>query len=102
MRIHFERTGGVAGVRLASNLASDALPESEAIALKRLVEASGFLDLPARIDAVASAGSGGDRFNYTITVDDGPRSQTVQVSEAAAPPALRALIGWLAQAARRR
>ena len=101
MRIHFERTGGVAGVRLASNLASDALPESEALALKRLVEASGFFDLPARIDALAS-GSGGDRFNYTITVDDGPRSQTVQVSEAAAPPALRALIGWLSQAARRR
>jgi hypothetical protein len=99
MRIDLQRTGGVAGIRLASSTASDTLPQPAARELTRLVEASNFFALPARIDA---EGAAGDRFTYTITIDDGSRSHTVQVSDAAAPAALRPLIGWLMQATRRR
>ena len=99
MRIEFERTGGVEGVRLACSLSSDTLPDSDARELTRLVEASGFFDLPGRIE---EADSGGDRFGYAIAIDEGSRSHAVQVAEAAAPAALRPLIGWLTAAARRR
>lgn len=99
MRIDFERTGGVAGVRLASRIASDTLPDADAHELTRLVEASRFFDLPGRIEEPTASP---DRFAYAITIDDGSRSHTVQVSEAAAPAPLRPLLGWLAAAARRR
>jgi len=74
VRIDLERTGGVAGIRLATTTASDSLPEPAARELTRLVDASGFFALPARIDA---DGAVGDRFTYTITIDDGSRSHTV-------------------------
>lgn len=99
MRIELERTGGVTGMRLACSIASGTLPDSDAQELTRLVETSRFFDLPGRIEETDSSG---DRFGYAITIDDGSRSHTVQVSEAAAPAALRPLIGWLTAAARRR
>lgn len=99
MRIEFERTGGVTGLRVACRIASDTLLDSDAQELTRLVEGSRFFDLPGRIE---EADSHGDRFGYVIAIDDGSRSHTVHVSEAAAPAALRPLIGWLTAAARRR
>ena len=99
MRIDVVRTGGVAGVRRASSIASGALPEQDARELTRLVEASGFFDLPGRIE---QADSGNDRFRYAITIDDGSRSHTVEVDEAAVPAALSPLMAWLTAAARQR
>ena len=98
MRIDVVRTGGVAGVRRASSIASDTLPEHDTRELTRLVEASRFFDLPGRIE---HADSGGDRFGYAITIDDGSRSHTVEVDESAVPAALRPLIAWLTAAGRR-
>jgi hypothetical protein len=66
--------------------------------LARLVETRRFFDLPARTE---HATAGGDRFGYAITVEDGSRSHTVKVGEAAVPPPLRPLIEWLTAAARR-
>ena len=105
MRIDVVRTGGVAGLRRASSIASDMLPEHDARELMRLVEASRFFDLPGRIEQAmadnASADTGNDRFRYAITIDDGSRSHTVEVAEAAVPAALGPLIAWLTAAARR-
>ena len=98
MRITFERTGGIAGMRLTHSLTSSALPDADAAELKRLVDASRFFDLAAH-EVVTSAGS--DRFSYAIAIDEGGRSHTVHVGEAEAPATLRPLIGWLTTAARR-
>jgi hypothetical protein len=99
MRIEFERTGGVTGVRLAYSVECDELPDGAARELRALVEASGFFSASGRI---GNADPGGDRFTYVIAIVDGSRSHAVQVSEPAAPPALRPLIAWLTAAARRR
>ena len=99
MRIDLVRTGGVAGLRRASSIASDMLPDHDARELTRLVEACRFFDLPGRIE---QADTGNDRLRYAITIDDGSRSHTVQVDEAALPAALRPLVAWLTAAARRR
>ena len=92
MRVDLVRTGGVAGMRRASRIASDTLTEDDARELTRLVDASRFFDLPGRID---HADTDGDRFRYAITIDDGLRSHTVEVAEAAVPAALRPLVAWL-------
>src|SRR5262249_18841041 len=64
MRIHFERSGGVAGISLGVIIDVDALPPPEAQRVRELVDASGFFALPA---VLAGPGSDADRFQYTLT-----------------------------------
>ena len=98
MQIEFERTGGVAGIRFAANVDTDALAADEATKLRKLVEDSSFFSLPARLKATTPSA---DRFQYRLTVRTPERSHTVDVSEGAAPPSLRPLIDWLMAAARK-
>jgi hypothetical protein len=95
VRIHFERTGGVAGVRLLSEIRSDALPRDEQQRLEQLVADSGFFNLRDGGDDGTSA----DRFEYAITIDAGSGAHAVRMSEAALPPRMRPLIRWLIRAA---
>lgn len=92
MRIDLVRTGGVAGIRRASSIASNTLADHDAQELTRLVDASRFFELPAQ---AAHADAGSDHFHYAITIDDGVRSHTVEREEASIPPALRPLMAWL-------
>ncbi len=96
MRIYFERTGGFAGIPLSTTVDLDTLPAAESQHVRDLIDASGFFALPAVMPA---PGPGGDRFRYTLTVVTPDRQHTVQIDEAAAPPALRPLLGWLTSAA---
>jgi len=75
------------------------LPPEEAQALREMVDAAGIYDLPAKPDAPAP---GSDRFSYTLTVDDAGRQHSVEVGEAGASDALRALLRRLTILARRR
>ncbi len=99
MVIEFERTGGFAGMRIATRVDTTALPDDEAASLDSLVKDAGFFDLPARI---ASPAPGADRFQYALTVEAKGRRHTVQVGEAALPDALRPLVDKLTALARRR
>jgi len=99
MRISFERTGGFAGIRLTTIVDPATLPIEEANHLRQLVEAADFFHLPATI---ISPTPQADRFQYRLTVEEKGRQHTVKVSEQAAPDALKPLIEWLVDAARRR
>ncbi len=99
MKVEFERSGGFAGIRLAAVIDEAALSPEEARLLHELVDAAGFFDLPP---AVTTPSPGADRFQYKITVEAEGRRHTVDLSEAAAPAALRPLLQWLAAVARRR
>jgi hypothetical protein len=92
VRVDIVRTGGIAGIRRTSSIASDTLADHDAQELTRLVDHSRFFELPAR---VAHFDMGSDRFHYAITIDDGVRSHTVEVGEAAMPAKLRPLMAWL-------
>jgi hypothetical protein len=96
VRIRFERTGGVAGIPLACEVALDALPAHDRRHLEQLVDASDFFSCPASM----TGASGADRFTYTISVERDARTHTVEVSDAATPPKLRPLITYLTAAAR--
>jgi hypothetical protein len=92
MNIHLERSGGFAGLRQSSDLESSQLSQEEGDELNRLVETSGFFDLPAEVRATAP---GADRFQYKLTVNDGARTHTVALDEAAVPERLRPLLNWV-------
>ncbi|MFD5517313.1 protealysin inhibitor emfourin [Streptomyces sp. NPDC127066] len=93
MRVTWEAQGGqAAAIRLGlppKVLDTDALPESAAGELDRLVAAAApeaGQERPSRAR---------DAMSYTITVEDGGRSTTLTQSEAAMSPAFAALLGWL-------
>ena len=101
MRIHFERTGGFAGMRLSTTVDSDELPEPQAEKLKDAVQNTSFFDLPDHLEqASQSASPGADRFNYHITVEQEGRSHSVDAPESALDDALRDLVQFLEGLAR--
>jgi hypothetical protein len=97
MRIRFERSGGFTGIRLDKTVESEALDAGEAGDLQQEIDASGFFDLPRKID---SPGGGADRFQYRITVESGVHHHTVEVGEAAVPELLWPLVQHLTTLAR--
>ena len=93
MQIRFQQSGGFSGMRKTSIVDTQALPAREAKKVQRLVESAGFFDLPEHFPRPKS---GADYFTYSITVEDGDRSHSVEVSEPSAPQSLRPLIRYLA------
>jgi len=99
MRIQFERSGGVTGIRLTAVIDGEALAPDERRQLEELIAAAGFFALPERL---AAESPGADRLQYRLTVEWGDQRHSVVVEEAAALPALRPLLDWLTRAARSR
>ncbi len=97
MRIHFERTGGFAGMRMTATVNTESLSSEEARDLHEMVEAAGFFDLPA---VITTPTPGADRFHYKLTVEAEGRQHTVEMGEAAVPEALRPLLQRLTAMAR--
>src|SRR5712692_4499523 len=98
MRIHFERTGGFAGIRLQTTVDTDQLPPKEARQLSSLVDAAKLFDLP---DHAPAASQGADQFQYQLVVDAPGKQKTIATSDAAANQNLQALWDWLTDQARK-
>jgi hypothetical protein len=109
MRIHFERSGGFANIRLSAEADTDArelifgaarvkrsLSAEEARKLEEMVKAADFFNSPA---AATRPAQGADRFQYIVTVEVGGKRHTVQTSEAVAPAGLRPLLDFLTKLA---
>jgi hypothetical protein len=92
MRIFFERTGGIAGIKLKRAFDSSTLPPREARRLQRLLKQSGFFDLPPVLE---SEKSGADFFSYKVTVETEERKYTVEAVEEAVPGAMRPFLDFL-------
>jgi len=97
MKISFVRTGGFAGLRLATTVDSATLSPEEAAQLQALVDNAKFFALPTNVKGKAS---GVDRFQYTITIETPTQQHTVTVEESAASPELLQLLSWLTTAAK--
>jgi hypothetical protein len=98
MHISFERSGGFTGIPITVTVDSSTLSPNEAAQLHQLVDMANFFQLPETIPAPDQP----DRFQYSITVEEGDRRHIVTVGEAAVPNTLRPLLNWLMEAARRR
>ncbi len=99
MQIHFERSGGFANIRVAGTVDTDTLPPEEAQALHELVTSVRFFELPSVLPAVPG---GADRFQYTVTVEEGDQQHTVEIPESAATGDFANLVGRLTVLARQR
>ena len=97
MLVHFERTGGVAGLRSAAIIDTEKLPPDQAREIQELMEVAEFFDLPEAIGGPAQAA---DAFQYRLTVEAGNRRHTITVSETAAPSSMRPLLRRLTVLAR--
>lgn len=96
MRISFSRTGGFAGIRLAAAFEPGVLSPAVEQDVRQLALHAHFFELPGELQ---SHSPGADRFSYQVSVEDGEHRHEVRISEAAAPPALRALLRLLTELA---
>ena len=98
MKLHFERSGGFAGLRQTHDLGPADLTPEDTAELNHLIDSSHFFDLPAQVHA---PNPGADRFHYKLALDTGNRQHTVELDDAAVPANVRPLIDWVAAKSRK-
>ena len=82
-RIKFERTGGFAGIRLASDFKLEELPDEQARTLAELLDDMDFDELPKQLGGASSMADG---FTYEITVETKKWKHTVTINDGASLP----------------
>ena len=94
MKVIFEQSGGLAGLRQHLDIDTEELKSFDAVVLLMLIDEVDFFALPERI---ISTRPQPDRFRYSITVSTNEGSHTVSVSEEAMPAGLEKLVRWLTE-----
>jgi hypothetical protein len=94
MIIHLVRSGGFGGMRREVRIETGTLTHGEREPLEGLVRDSGFFTLPGKFPRPEK---GADYFTYSITVEDGERRHTIEVSQPSLPDVLRPLIRELSK-----
>ncbi|XGV95156.1 MAG: protealysin inhibitor emfourin [Leptolyngbya sp. BL-A-14] len=92
MHVTLERSGGFTGIPLTLTLDTATLSSEQVTQLRHLVEVADFF----HVSAPPIQGQP-DRFEYTITIQDGDRVRTITVGEAAMPEPMKTLLQWLIQ-----
>jgi hypothetical protein len=95
-RIKFERTGGFAGMRIATDLKWDDLSDEYASRIAELLDDLDFEELPEQMLDEDMP----DQFTYTITVETKKGEHTVVTGEASAPEKMQELLRLLDRLAR--
>jgi hypothetical protein len=98
MKIDFLRTGGFAGMNLATSVDLDTLPVEEADVLQKLVDESDFFHIPEPSKIPGRT----DGFQYTITIQREGENRSLQIGESTIPEGLLPLLNNLALRARSR
>ena len=97
-RIKFERTGGFAGMRTATDVKLGDLPDEQAKSIVKLLDDMDFNELPEQmLDK-----SGPDQFTYVITVETKKWEHTVVTGDVSAPEKMQELLQLLSRVARAR
>ena len=96
-RIKFERTGGFAGIRIATDLKLDDLPDEQAHTISELLDELDFGELPEQMMNDANMP---DQFTYTITVETKKWEHTVITGDVSAPEKMQELLQLLNRLAR--
>ncbi len=96
-RIKFERTGGFAGMRIATDLKLDDLPEDQARTISELLDDLDFEELP---EQMMNEEGMPDQFTYTITVETKKGKHTVVTGDVSAPEKMQELLQLLNRLAR--
>jgi hypothetical protein len=97
-RIKFERTGGFAGMRMATDLKWGDLTDDQAHMISELLDDLDFEELP---EQMMSKNVMPDQFTYTITVETNKGRHTVVTGEESAPEKMQELLQMLNRLARK-
>jgi hypothetical protein len=95
VEIGFQRSGGVAGLTMGTEVDTEKLPPAEGRELERLVE---------RVEAEGagkSAPAKPDRFQYDLTIKRGGQTRRLQLAEQELTPEGRELVKRLTERARK-
>ena len=95
MKLHFTRTGGLAGTKLEARLDTAELPAAEGQSFERLAAEAPLLE--NRRAAPRSA----DRFVYRLAIEQDARESVAQFDDESLPERLRAVVDRLVEVARR-
>jgi hypothetical protein len=96
-RVKFERTGGFAGMRIATDLKLDDLTEDQAHTISELLDDMDFGELP---EQMMNEEGMPDQFTYTITVETKKWEHTVVTGDVSAPEKMQELLQLLNRLAR--
>jgi hypothetical protein len=100
MKIHFERTGGFAGMVTSFTVDTNSLPSAEADQVLDIVQHANFFNLPP-IQPPAKLGAA-DYFTYKITVEtEEGRQHTVECTDITMQPSIKSLIDFLGKRLKR-
>jgi hypothetical protein len=97
-RIKYERTGGFAGMRIATDFKPNDLPDDQVRLLLDLLDDMDFTDLPENLIDDDKP----DQFTYKITVETKKREHTVITGDASAPEKMQELFKILDRIARKK
>jgi hypothetical protein len=97
-RIKYERTGGFAGMRIATDFKPKDLPDDQVRALLDLLDEMDFTELPENLIDDAKP----DQFTYKITVKTKKLEHTVITGDASAPEKMQELFKMLDRIARKK
>jgi hypothetical protein len=98
MKIHFERSGGFAGMLSSTTLNTENLSSKEASEIKKLVDKAHFFELPSKLSQPSKTTKGAaDYFVYKLTIQnsDNQGKHTVERNDVNMQPTLRPLIAFL-------
>jgi hypothetical protein len=97
-RIKFERTGGFAGMRIATDVKLEDLPKEQVETIMELLDDLDFDELPEQMldESVP------DQFTYKITVETDKGEHTVVTGDSSAPEKMQELLQLLNRLARTR
>ncbi|MBN2117856.1 MAG: hypothetical protein JW730_14870 [Anaerolineales bacterium] len=95
-RIKFERTGGFAGMRIATDLKFADLSDEQASRISELLDDLDFGELPEELLEESMP----DQFTYVITVETDDWEHTVTTGDASAPEKMQELLHLLDRLAR--
>jgi hypothetical protein len=96
-RIKFERTGGFAGMRIATDLKLDELPDEQAHTISELLDDLDFEELP---EQMMNDNGMPDQFTYRITVETKKGEHTIVTGDASASEKMQELLQLLNRLAR--
>ena len=92
MKIHYEQSGGYAGLKLDAMIDSDSLPLNEARSLAKIIDESNFFS----ISPITQSPRGADYIRYKIMVEiDEDKKHTVETTDVTTPVQLKTLIQYL-------
>jgi hypothetical protein len=101
MKIHFERTGGFAGMVSSTTVDTSSLPSDEARKVEDLVQQA---NIPSNSPATENLPQRGaaDYFTYQITIESEEGTKdTVECTDVAMSPSIKPLLDYLMKQLRR-